>query len=72
MFGRLALDEGDFFRVLAVRAAPADGGLLVLVSRADIPFGVFLAAGGLTAFACGRAILAHLAPDLPLSGRLLP
>ncbi len=72
VFGRLALDEGDFFRVLAVRAAPADGGLLVLVSRADIPFGVFLAAGGLTAFACGRAILAHLAPDLPLSGRLLP
>jgi len=72
-FGRLALDDGaDFFRVLAVRAIPSGGGLLVLVSRADIPFGVFLAAGGLAAFAFGRAILARLAPDLPLSGSLLP
>lgn len=72
-FGRLALDDGaDFFRVLAVRAVPAEGGLLVLVSRADMPFGVFLAAGGLAAFVFGRAILVRLAPGLPLVGRLLP
>ncbi len=71
-FGRLALDDGEYFRVLAVRAVPAEEGLLVLVSRADIPFGVFLAAGGLAAFAFGRALLARLAPDLPLPGSLLP
>ena len=71
-FGRLAVDDGDFFRVLAVRAVPKARGLLVLVSRADIPFGAFLAAGGLAAFVFGRAILARLAPDLPLSGSLLP
>jgi len=71
-FGRLAVDDGDFFRVLAVRAVPTARGLLVLVSRADIPFGAFLAAGGLAAFVFGRAILARLAPDLPLSGSLLP
>jgi len=71
--GRLPVDDGgDFFRVLAVRAVPSGGGLLVLLSRADIPFGVFLGAGGLAAFAVGRSLLSQLAPGLPLPARLLP
>ena len=57
-FGRLVLEEGDFFRVLAVRVEPPEGGgSLVLLWRVDIPFGVFLAAGSLLAFALGRPLL---------------
>ncbi|HSB35476.1 MAG TPA: hypothetical protein VLH41_01285, partial [Thermoanaerobaculia bacterium] len=71
--GRLPVDDGgDFFRVLAVRAVPSGDGLLVLLARADIPFGVFLGAGGLAAFAFGRSLLSRLAPGLPLPARLLP
>jgi leader peptidase (prepilin peptidase)/N-methyltransferase len=71
--GRLVLDDGaDFFRVLAARAAPTRAGLLVLLARADVPFGVFLAAGALFAYAAGRSALeALLGAPLPFS-RLLP
>ncbi len=56
--GRLVLEEGEFFRVLAVRVEPSgDGESLVLLWRVDIPFGVFLAAGSLLAFALGRPLL---------------
>jgi hypothetical protein len=71
--GRLALDDGaDFFRVLSVRAVPAGEGLLVLMGRADIPFGVFLAAGSLAAFAFGRPFLVWLLGELPFDASLLP
>jgi leader peptidase (prepilin peptidase)/N-methyltransferase len=72
-YGRLALDDGeDFFRVLAVRALPVPGGLLLLLSRADIPFGVVLAFGAWAAFAAGRVFLFRLFGDLPVALRLLP
>ncbi|HEX7578957.1 MAG TPA: prepilin peptidase [Thermoanaerobaculia bacterium] len=73
-FGRLVLEEGEFFRVLAVRVEPSgDGGSRVLLWRVDIPFGVFLAAGSLLAFALGRPLLAG-ALGWPASflGSLLP
>jgi leader peptidase (prepilin peptidase) / N-methyltransferase len=71
--GRLALDDGaDFFRVLSVRAVPAGEGLLVLMGRADIPFGVFLAAGSLAAFAFGHPFLVWLLGELPFDASLLP
>jgi prepilin signal peptidase PulO-like enzyme (type II secretory pathway) len=72
-FGRLVLDDGaDFFRVLAARAAETPAGLLVLLARADVPFGVFLAAGALAAYAAGRAALEALLGTPFLLSRLLP
>ncbi len=72
-FGRLAVDDGhDFFRVYAVRAVPADGGTLLLLGRADIPFGVFLALGAVLAFALGRELLGRAGIPLLLPDRLLP
>jgi leader peptidase (prepilin peptidase) / N-methyltransferase len=71
--GRLALDDGaDFFRVLAARAEATPAGLLVLLARADVPFGVFLACGALSAFAFGRLAWEALASGLPWVPRLLP
>ncbi len=72
--GRLLVDDGaDFFRVLAARAAKTPAGLLVLLARADVPFGVFLAAGAVLAFAFGRpALEALLGPGASLVSRLLP
>jgi leader peptidase (prepilin peptidase)/N-methyltransferase len=71
--GRLALDDGDaFFRVLAARAEATPAGLLVLLARADVPFGVFLACGALSAFAFGRSAWEALASGVPWVPRLLP
>jgi leader peptidase (prepilin peptidase)/N-methyltransferase len=71
--GRLALDDGaEFFRVLAARAEQTPAGLLVLLARADVPFGVFLACGALAAFVAGRALWEALAPGVPWNPRLLP
>ena len=71
--GRLALDDGaDFFRVLAARAEATPAGLLVLLARADVPFGVFLACGALGAFAVGRPLWELLAAGVPWIPRLLP
>jgi hypothetical protein len=70
---RLVLDDGaDFFRVLAARAEGTPAGLLVLLARADVPFGVFLAAGAVAAYVGGRAVLAAFLGDLPIPTRLLP
>ena len=71
--GRIVLDDGaDFFRVLAVRAEGTGAGLLVLVARADVPFGVFLAAGALLAFVVGRSVLEALLGTAWVPSRLLP
>jgi leader peptidase (prepilin peptidase)/N-methyltransferase len=72
--GRLPVDDGaDFFRVLASRAAPTPAGLLVLLARVDVPFGVFLAAGAVLAFAFGGpALEALFGPLSPFPSRLLP
>jgi leader peptidase (prepilin peptidase)/N-methyltransferase len=72
--GRLPVDDGaDFFRVLAGRAAPTPAGLLVLLARVDVPFGVFLAAGAVLAFAFGRpALEALFGAWAPFPARLLP
>ncbi len=71
--GRLALDDGaDFFRVLAARAEATPAGLLVLLARADVPFGVFLACGALGAFVAGRSLWEALAAGVPWIPRLLP
>jgi leader peptidase (prepilin peptidase)/N-methyltransferase len=72
--GRIILDDGaDFFRVLAARAAETPAGLLVLLARADVPFGVFLAAGAVLAFVFGRPALdALVGPGADLISRLLP
>ena len=72
--GRLPVDDGaDFFRVLAGRAAPTPAGLLVLLARVDVPFGVFLAAGAVLAFAFGRpALEALFGAWAPFPSRLLP
>ena len=72
--GRLPVDDGaEFFRVLAGRAAPTPAGLLVLLARVDIPFGVFLAAGAVLAFAFGRpALEALFGTWAPFPSRLLP
>src|SRR5450756_2938507 len=64
--GRLALDDGaDFFRVLAARAEATPAGLLVLLARADVPFGVFLACGAIGAFVAGRSAWEVLAAGVP-------
>jgi Flp pilus assembly protein protease CpaA len=71
--GRLVLDDGaDFFRVLAARAEATPAGLLVLLARVDVPFGVFLACGAVAAFVAGRAAWEVLAAGLPWAPRLLP
>jgi len=71
--GRLALDDGGaFFRVLAARAEAVPAGLLVLLARVDVPFGVFLACGALAAFVAGRAAWDAIAGGLPWVPRLLP
>lgn len=72
--GRLVLDDGDrFFRVLAGRAAGTPAGLLLLLARADVPFGVFLAAGAVLTFVLGRlALEVLLGPGSILPARLLP
>jgi leader peptidase (prepilin peptidase)/N-methyltransferase len=71
-YGRLALDDGhDFFRVLAVRAEPVPQGILFLVDRSDIPFGVFLALGSLATFAFGRAFAIRLFGSADLPGMML-
>ena len=72
--GRIIVDDGaDFFRVLAARAARTPAGLLVLLARADVPFGVFLAAGAVLAFVFGRpALEALVGPGADLISRLLP
>jgi len=70
---RLVLDDGaEFFRVLAARAAGTEAGLLVLLARADVPFGVFLAAGALLAYAAGRPALEVLLGAPIAVSRLLP
>lgn len=69
----LFVDDGEFFRILAVRAAACREGLLVFVGRSDIPFGVFLGIGSLLAFAFGRAVLTWLVGWVPPSwAKLLP
>lgn len=71
---RLMLEEGDhFFRVVSARAERLGSGTLVLLGRSDIPFGVFLAAGSLLAFALGRLCLTYLLGNPAVPGsRLLP
>ena len=72
-YGRLALDDGaDYFRVLSVKAVPLPQGLLVLMGRADVPFGVFLAVGAVAAYPLGRAFLTRLLGEIPFEARLLP
>ncbi len=71
--GRLAVDDGGaFFRVLAARAEGTPAGLLVLLGRADVPFGVFLAAGAVLAFVFGRAALEAILGSSAVPSRLLP
>lgn len=71
-FGRLAVDDGaDFFRVLSARAEGRGGELFVQLSRADIPFGVFLAAGAAAALLAGRSLLVLLLADAAPPGALL-
>ncbi len=74
-FGRLAVEdaEGDFFRVLAARGEAVSGGLLVLLSRVDVPFGVFLAAAAVVVWEWGGPAVDLLAAGIPVPGRgLLP
>lgn len=71
--GRLVVDDGDeYFRVFAARAFPAGDGCLVLLDRADIPFGVFLALGALVTFVAGRTLLHLSGLPVPSPTRLLP
>lgn len=74
-FGRLVVEDetGDFFRVLAARGEAVPGGLLVLLSRVDVPFGVFLAAASVVVWEWGGRALELLATGLVVPGRgLLP
>ncbi len=74
-FGRLAVEDetGEFFRVLAARGEGVAGGLLVLLSRVDVPFGVFLAAASVVVWQWGGLALDLLSGGLPFPGReLLP
>lgn len=74
-FGRLAVedDSGDFFRVLAARGEMVPDGLLVLLARVDVPFGVFLAIAAVVVRELGGGVLDQLAAGFPLPGRgLLP
>ena len=74
-FGRLALEDetGDFFRVLAARGEGVPGGLLVLLSRVDVPFGVYLAVASVVVWQWGGLGLDLLSSGVPFPGReLLP
>jgi leader peptidase (prepilin peptidase)/N-methyltransferase len=74
-FGRLAVEDetGDFFRVLSARGEAVPGGLLVLLSRVDVPFGVFLAVASVVVWEWGGLALDLLSGGLPFPGRgLLP
>jgi leader peptidase (prepilin peptidase)/N-methyltransferase len=74
-FGRLAVEDetGEFFRVLAARGEAVPGGLLVLLSRVDVPFGVFLAVASVVVWEWGGRALELLAAGLAVPGRgLLP
>ncbi|MGE5344580.1 MAG: prepilin peptidase [Acidithiobacillales bacterium] len=56
--GRIVLDDGDsFFRVYAVLALPVGEDRLLLMDRADVPFGVFLALGAVVTLVASRALL---------------
>ena len=57
---------------MSARAEPTPGGLLVLLARVDVPFGVFLAGGALAAFVAGRSAWEAIAGGLPWVPRLLP
>ncbi len=66
-------DDADFFPIVAFHAEPTDRGLLVLIGRTEVPFGVFLAVGGALALVGGRVLLLKLfAGLLPLPAGLLP
>ena len=70
---RLVVDDGDaYFRVFSARAIGAGDARLLLLDRADIPFGVFLAVGALVSFAAGRALLLVSGLPVPSLSRLLP
>lgn len=74
-FGRLALEDesADFFRVLAARGERVPGGLLVLLARADVPFGVFLAVASVVVWEWGGRAADLLSGGIPAAGRgLLP
>jgi len=74
-FSRLALEDetGDFFRVLSARAEAVPGGLLVLLARVDVPFGVFLALASVVVWQWGGPVVDRIAAGLPIPGRgLLP
>jgi leader peptidase (prepilin peptidase)/N-methyltransferase len=74
-FGRLAVEDesGEFFRVLAARAEAVPGGILVLLARVDVPFGVFLAIASVVVREWGGSALDVLAAGLAVPGRgLLP
>jgi leader peptidase (prepilin peptidase)/N-methyltransferase len=71
--GRLVVDDGDaFFRVYAARTVPVGGDCLVLLGRADIPFGVFLAVGAVVTFAAARPLLLVAGLPAPSPAGLLP
>jgi len=75
VFSRLALEdeEGDFFRVLSARAETVPGGLLVLLARIDVPFGVFLALASVVVWQWGGPVVDWIVAGLPVPGRgLLP
>jgi leader peptidase (prepilin peptidase)/N-methyltransferase len=56
-FGRIVVESGDDFRVVAARVEPSGEQMLLQLFRVDIPFGVFLAFGSLLAFTLGRMVL---------------
>lgn len=73
--GRLAVEDetGEFFRVLAARAESVPGGLLVLLARVDVPFGVFLAVAAVVVREWGGPVVDLIAAGMPVPGRgLLP
>ena len=66
-------ETGDFFRVLSARAEAVPGGLLVLLARVDVPFGVFLALASVVVWQWGVPVVDRIAAGLPIPGRgLLP
>lgn len=71
---RVPVEEPDglYFRMLAVHAQRVEGGLLVLVGRADIPFGVFLAVGSLLVHAFGRDLVGAVLAGASTRGGPLP
>jgi leader peptidase (prepilin peptidase)/N-methyltransferase len=56
--GRIVVDDGDcFFRVYAVLGLRVGENCLVLLDRADVPFGVFLALGAVVTLLAARPLL---------------